>query len=74
MLNKLSRKKTGVAFKEMINMAKQMSKDESLPEFTDEILNKNKFPFAINFYGEPTEHLQVKWANKRNDCLIFVDR
>ena len=57
LLNKLSRKKTGEAFKEMINLAKLMSTEDALPKFDEEVLHKNKFPFAINFFGEPTDHL-----------------
>lgn len=54
----------------MIEYAKSMANDG--PQIDDEVINKNKFPFAINFYGEPTQHLRVKWA-KKNDCLIYVD-
>lgn len=31
-----------------------------------------RFPFKIDFYNEPGEYFQVKWA-KKNDCLVFLD-
>jgi len=44
-----------------------------MPVIDEDVINKNKFPFSINFYAEPTSNIMVKWA-RRNDCLIFVDK